>query len=92
MVATIYRNLEEDYENVLLVRAHEDKNNHYFKTLKNSEVWQAYCGDEAYRKIGAYTGFDLRGWVTSNINWTDDLLPETVAHLTDSNLMGYLEW
>lgn len=48
MVATIYKNLEEDYENVLLVRAREDLNNHYFQTLKKSEVWEAFCGEEAY--------------------------------------------
>jgi hypothetical protein len=92
MVATIYKNLEDDYENVLLVRAREDLNNHYFRTLKNSEVWEAFCGEEAYGKIGEFTGFDLRNWISQNIDWENDLLPETVSHLTESNLMGYLEW
>lgn len=92
MVATIYKNLEEDYENVLLVRAREDLNNHYFRTLRNSEVWQAYCGEDAYGKIGEFTGFDLRGWISQNIAWEEDLLPETVSHFTENNLMGYLEW
>lgn len=92
MVATIYKNLEDDYESVLLVRAREDLNNHYFKTLKNSEVWEAFCGEEAYGKIGEFTGFDLRNWISQNIDWENDLLPETVSHLTESNLMGYLEW
>lgn len=92
MVATIYKNLEEDYENVLLVRAREDLNNHYFRTLRDSEVWQAYCGEDAYGKIGEFTGFDLRGWISQNIAWEEDLLPETVSHFTENNLMGYLEW
>ena len=92
MVATIYRNLENDYENVLLVRAREDQNNHYFQILKNSEVWEAYCGKDAYRKIGDYTGFDLYGWIASNINWAEDLLPETADHFTTNNLLRYLEW
>ena len=92
MVATIYCNLEEKYENVLLVRAREDQNNHYFRTLKNSRVWEAYCGEDAYRKIGDYTGFDLRKWITTNIDWSEDLLPETIAHFTSNNLMQYLEW
>jgi len=92
MVATIYKNLEDDYENVLLVRAREDLNNHYFRTLRDSEVWHAYCGEEAYGKIGEFTGFDLRSWISENIAWEDDLLPETASHFTDSNLMGYLEW
>ena len=92
MVATIYQNLEEEYENVLLVRAREDLNNHYFQTLKNSEVWQAFCGEDACHKIGDYTGFDLRRWISSNIDWGNDLLPETVTQLSENNLMGYLEW
>ncbi len=92
MVATIYKNLEEDYENVLLVRAREDLNNHYFQTLRNSEVWEAFCGDEAYHKVAEFTGFDLRNWISQNIDWENDLLPETLSHLSENNLMGYLEW
>ena len=92
MVATIYKNLEEDFENVLLVRAREDLNNHYFRTLKNSEIWQAFCGEEAYRKIGEYTGFDLHEWISTNINWANDLLEETVEHLSKNEIIGYLEW
>lgn len=92
MVATIYQNLEDCYENVLLVRAREDLNNHYFQTLKNSNVWEAYCGIEAYAKIGEYTGFDLQGWIQQNIDWSTDLLPETIAHFSENNLMQYLEW
>ena len=92
MVATIYRNLEDDYENILLVRAREDQNNQYFQILQNSEVWEAYCGENAYHKIGDYTGFRLRGWIAANIDWTVDLLPETADHFANNNLLQYLEW
>ena len=92
MVATIYRNIEDDYENVLLVRARENQNNHYFQILKDSEVWEAYCGEDTYRKVSDYTGFDLRDWVSVNINWAEDLLPDTTNHFTINNLLGYLEW
>ena len=92
MVATIYRNIEGDYKNVLLVRARENQNNHYFKILKDSDVWEAYCGEDAYRKVGDYTGFDLRDWVNININWAEDLLPGTTNHFELNNLLGYLEW
>lgn len=92
MVATIYRNLEEDYENILLVRAREDQSNHYFQILKNSQVWEAYCSEDAYNKIGDYTGFGLREWIASNIDWAVDLLPETAEHFADNNLLKYLEW
>jgi len=92
MVATIYRNLEEEYENVLLVRAQEDQNNHYFQTLKRSQVWDAYCGAEACDKIGEYTGFDLKAWIRQNIDWESDLLPESITHFRDNNLLQYLRW
>lgn len=92
MIATIYRNIEDAYENVLLVRARENQNNHYFQLLKNSQVWEAHCGEDAYRKIGDYTGFDLRDWITVNINWAEDLLPDTTKHFTTNNLLRYLEW
>jgi hypothetical protein len=92
IVATIYNNLEDEYQNVLLVRAREDLNNHYFRILRDSEVWQAYCGEEAYGKIGDFTGFDLRGWISENIDWEHDLFTQTVRHLSKNNLMGYLEW
>jgi hypothetical protein len=92
MVATIYRNLAGSYENILLVRAKEDSNNNYFRTLKKSQVWQAYCGDEAYEKIGLYTGFALKEWIQSNIDWPNDLRAETYGHFKSNDLIHYLEW
>ena len=80
MVATIYRNLDLPYENYLLVRASEDRNNHYFRTLRNSGVWTALCGSEAYAKMAEFTGFDLGSWVKENIHWPADLDPQTVEH------------
>ncbi len=92
MVATIYKNLGDSYDNVLLVRAREDSNNNYFRTLKRSSVWQAYCGDEAYEKIGTYTGFGLKDWIQTNIDWPNDLRAETYTHFKSNNLIKYLEW
>ncbi|MBE9230456.1 hypothetical protein IQ231_01790 [Cuspidothrix issatschenkoi LEGE 03284] len=70
----------------------EGLNNNYFRTLKNSHVWNAYCGDEAYEKIGDFTHFDIQNWINSNIDWQNDLLSTTVSDLQKSNLMGYLQW
>ena len=92
MVATIYRNLEARYKNVLLVRAAEDSNNHYFRTLRDSGVWEAYCGAEAYAQIGTFTGFDIQLWNNDNLDWPRDLAPATLTHFRDSNLLPYLEW
>ncbi|MEO8960768.1 MAG: hypothetical protein ABI325_02740 [Ginsengibacter sp.] len=69
-----------------------DENNSYFNTLKNSGIWEAYCGGEAYQKIKEYSGYDLKSWTDPNNNWSTDFNTETTAHFTDSNLLQYLLW
>jgi len=90
LVATIYQNLDENYKCLLFVRAEE--NNSYFNTLKNSGIWEAYCGSEAYQKIKDYSGYDLKLWTDTNINWANDFNAETTAHFADNNLLQYLLW
>lgn len=90
LVATIYQNLDENYKCLLFVRAEE--NNSYFNTLKNSGIWEAYCGNEAYQKIGEYSGYNLKQWTETHINWDNDFNAETMQHLTDNNLLQYLLW
>ncbi|WP_298361845.1 hypothetical protein [Runella sp.] len=90
LVATIYHNLDENYKCLLFVRAEE--NNSYFNTLKNSGIWNAYCGNEAYQKIKEYSGYDLKNWTSTNIDWASDFNTETTAHFTDKNLLQYLLW
>lgn len=92
MVATIYKNLESGYRSVLLVRASEDQNNHYFKTLRDSSVWEAYCGTDAYDQIKTFTGFDLKAWIEKNIDWMGDFTRPMTEHLKANNLHGYLNW
>ena len=90
LVATIYRNLDDNYKCLLFVRAEE--NNSYFNTLKNSGIWEAYCGNEAYQKISEYSGYNLKQWTETNIDWASDFNAETTLHLTDNNLLQYLLW
>jgi hypothetical protein len=90
LVATIYQNLDDDYKCLLFVRAEE--NNSYFNTLKNSGTWEAFCGNEAYQKINDYSGYDLKQWIESNIDWENDFNSETINHLTENNLLQYLLW
>jgi len=92
LVATIYKNLEKNYKCILLVRSEEDRNNHYFQTLKNSGIWEAYCGDEAYDKICRFTGYDIGCWVRNNISWIDDLEAGFFEHLKSNDLEQYLIW
>ncbi|MBF8456845.1 hypothetical protein IV494_06570 [Kaistella sp. G5-32] len=90
LVATIYQNLDDNYKCLLFVRAEE--NNSYFNTLKNSGIWEAYCGSEAYQKISEYSGYNLKEWTEKNIDWAADFNAETTQHLTDNNLLQYLLW
>lgn len=90
LVASIYKNLSESFKCLLFVRAQE--NNSYFNTLKKSGIWEAYCGSEAYDKIKEYSGYDLKNWITNNMNWANDFKPETIAHFKKLNLLQYLLW
>lgn len=90
LVATIYQNLDDNYKCLLFVRAEE--NNSYFNTLKNSNIWEAYCGNEAYQKIKEYSGYDLKLWTDTNVDWSNDFNTETTAHFRDNKLLQYLLW
>ena len=90
LVASIYKNLPENYKCLLFVRTEE--NNSYFNTLKNSGIWEAYSGNDAYLKIKEYSSYDLKNWITKNIDWANDFKPETIAHFDELNLLQYLLW
>jgi hypothetical protein len=90
LVASIYKNLSEDYKCLLFVRSEE--NNSYFNILKNSGIWEAYCGNEAYNKINEYSGYNLKSWIETNMDWANDFKPETVAYFEERNLLQYLLW
>lgn len=90
LVASIYKNLSESYKCLLFVRAEE--NNSYFNTLKNSGIWEAYCGSEAYVKIKEYSGYDLKSWIDTNMDWANDFKPETITHFQEQNRLQYLLW
>ena len=93
LVASIYRNIEpEDYRCMLFVRSAEDENNHYLQTLKNSNLWEAYCGEETYRKVLEFSGFDLGGWISDNVDWPNDIDPSCYSYFTNQDLTKYLTW
>jgi hypothetical protein len=92
LVATIFHNLERNYKCCLFVRSKEEANNQYFRQLRDSSVWTAFCGDNTYAEILRFTGFDLKNWIFKNIDWQNDLQKETVKALKHNNLLKYLEW
>ncbi len=90
LVASIYQNLEDNYEPLIFVRAAE--NNNYFNTLKNSGVWSAFSGTETYDELYKYSGFDIRSWINQNVNWSEDLDDNFVEYLEANDLIQYLTW
>jgi hypothetical protein len=92
LVATIYKTLVNKYRCLLLVRSPEDQNNHYFRTLRDSGVWEAHSGPAAYGQIGRFTGFDLRGWIDTHVDWMAHLGAETSSLLRREHLEGYVQW
>lgn len=90
LVASIYHNLEDNYEPLIFVRASE--NNNYFNTLKNSGIWSAFSGSETYDELYKYSGFDIRSWINQNVNWAEDLDDDFVEHLDSNDLTPYLTW
>lgn len=90
LVASVYQNLEDDYEPLIFVRAAE--NNNYFNTLKNSAIWSAFSGEDTYVELQRYSGYDIRIWINENINWTEDLNDDFVTHLEENDLLQYLTW
>jgi len=92
LVASIYKVLEEGHKCLLFVRSPEEQNNHYLQTLKKSGLWDVYCGEETYKKIQDFTGFNLAGWMKENVKWENDFDEKMFSHLKENNLIQYLEW
>lgn len=90
LVASIYDNLEDNYEPLIFVRGSE--NNNYLNTLKNSGIWSAFSGSETYDELQKYSGFDIRSWINQNVNWAEDLDDDFFAHLETNDLTQYLTW
>lgn len=93
LVASIYKNIiNGNNQCQLFVRAEEEENNHYLQTLKNSKVWEVYCGQATYAKIREHSGFDLSSWISQHIEWPTDLSSETYTFFKDKDLVKYLTW
>lgn len=92
LVASIYKILPDKHNNLIFVRQKEEENNHYLQTLKNSGLWGVYCADEAYQKIKEFTGFDIKEWMNTNMDWINDITPEFREYLSKNDLLKYLNW
>ena len=92
LVASIYKIIEEGHKCLIFVRSSEEQNNHYLQTLKKSGLWDVYCGEQTYKKIQGFTGFDLGKWIKKHVQWEKDFDEKMFTHLKNNNLIQYLEW
>ncbi|MDD5933680.1 MAG: hypothetical protein PUC70_05315 [bacterium] len=92
LVGSIYSSISDSYVNMILVRSPENQNNHYLQTLRNSPYWKVYCADEAYDEIKKLSGFDIKKWMTENMDWRNDISAEFRRYLETNNLLDYLTW
>lgn len=92
LVASIYKILEEGHKCLIFVRSTEEQSNHYLQTLKKSGLWDVYCGEQTYKKIQDFTGFNLGMWMKKHIQWEKDFDEKMFSHLKKNKLIQYLEW
>lgn len=92
LVGSIFHSIDEKHHTLLFVRQKEEENNHYLTRLSNSKYWEVYCSDNAYKKIEELSGFNLKKWISENINWENDITLEFKEHLKANHLLGYLTW
>lgn len=91
LVGSIYSNIEDEtYKCLIFVRSTD--NNHYLDTLKNSGVWDTYCGKDTYERIKQFSGFDIHGWIMKNVDWLSDFSESMKKTITNNNLTEYLKW
>lgn len=88
MIDKIFEKAETEIEATLLLYKHVYPD---FDKIK-SGVWEAFCGVETYSKISEFTGFDLKTWINSYINWKEDLDEEAMKHFQENELDKYLTW
>lgn len=91
-VGSIYKMISNKNKQLIFVRQNEEDNNHYLQTLKNSGLYDVYCGEKAYDKINEFTGYNIKAWIKENMTWEKDISKEFKQYLKDNDLIKYLKW
>ncbi len=91
LVGSVYQNIDDrSYKCLMFVRSTD--NNHYLSTLRNSGLWNVSCGSAAYEMINKFTGYDIRTWITENVDWMSDFSPAMSNAVVDGGFEKYLIW
>ncbi|QUM79206.1 hypothetical protein HWV01_02120 [Moritella sp. 5] len=89
-VGKAYKHWDRNVELLFLVRQNE--NNNYLNTIRRSNLWSVFCGDDAYSKIDELTDAGICEVRREAIDFEHDLSPDFWAYLVRENIHGYLNW
>lgn len=89
-VGKAYQYWDENVNLLFLVR--QNDNNNYLEKIRQSNIWNIFCGDEAYRKIDELTDAGISEIRSSAIDFQNDLSNEFWNHLVQNDLNRYLTW
>ncbi len=89
-VGKAYKYWDENVNLLFLVRQNE--NNNYLETIRQSNIWNVFCGDDAYRKIDELTDAGIYEIRENAIDFQSDISNEFLEHLVSNDLTRYLNW
>jgi len=89
-VGKAYKHWDQNVNLLFLVRQNE--NNNYLETIRRSNLWSVFCGDDAYNQIDELTDAGICEVRREAVNFQNDLSPEFWSYLVQENIHGYLNW
>lgn len=89
-VGRAYKHWDSNVNLLFLVRQNE--NNNYLEKIRQSNLWEIHCGNEAYRKIDELTNAGICEIRREAIDFRNDLSPNFWNYLVDNDLAHYLDW
>ncbi|WP_181902256.1 hypothetical protein [Thalassotalea euphylliae] len=89
-VGKAYKHWDSNVELLFLVRQNE--NNHYLEKIRESNLWQVHCGNDAYMKIDELTHAGICEVRQQAVDFKSDLSPNFWNYLVKNNLHHYLDW
>lgn len=89
-VGKAYKHWDQNVNLLFLVRQNE--NNNYLETIRRSNLWSVFCGDDAYNKIDELTDAGICEVRREAVDFENDLSPAFWGYLVRENIHGYLNW
>lgn len=89
-VGRAYKIWDSNVELLFLVRQNE--NNNYLELIKRSNIWNVFCGIDAYSKIDQLTDSGILEIRHHAIDFQSDFSEDFWSYLLENHLVRYLNW